>query len=116
MSGHGRTNPQDKKNKQLNIIQPDNVVESGETLFPETDFGIFFLFIDVIVSVCEAANGMKRNTVGSCVRLKKWKGEGVDNTVNLFTLMNPKRVFKCSDFASCNIIFFPNAKSGTCHL
>lgn len=33
----------------------------------------------MIVSVCEATSGMKRNAVGSCVRLKKWKGEGLDN-------------------------------------
>lgn len=83
---------------------------------PGDRFWDFSLFIDVIVSVCEATSGMKRNAVGSCVRLKKWKGEGLDNTVNPITPWNPKRVFKCSDFASCNIIFFPNAKSGTCHL
>lgn len=73
---------------------------------PGDRFWDFSLFIDVIVSVCEATSGMKRNAVGSCVRLKKWKGEGLDNTVNPITLWNPKRVFKCSDFASCNIIFF----------
>lgn len=84
--------------------------------FPGDRFWDLSLFIDVIVSVCEATSGMKRNAVGSWVRLKKRKGEGLDNTVNPITPWNPKRVFKCSDFASCNIIFFPNAKSGTCHL
>lgn len=43
---------------------------------PGDRFWDFSLFIDVIVSVCEATSGMKRNAVGSCVRLKKWKGGG----------------------------------------
>lgn len=89
MSGHGRTNPQDKKNKQLNIIQPDNVVLSGETHYSRRQILGFFSVYDVIVSVCEATSGMKRNAVGSCVRLKKWKGEGLDNTVNPITPWNP---------------------------
>lgn len=42
MSGHGRTNPQDKKNKQLNIIQPDNVVLSGETHYSRRQILGFF--------------------------------------------------------------------------
>lgn len=79
-------------------------------------FWDFFLFIDVIVFVCEVISGMKRNVVGSCVRLKKWKGEGLDNMVNLIIFWNFKRVFKCFDFVLCNIIFFLNVKSGICYL
>lgn len=85
-----------------------------DTLFPETDFGIFFvLFIDVIVSVCEATSEMKRNAVGSCARLKKWKGMGWLIRSIWLHLRTLKRGFSSfTDFA-WNITFFQMRQAET---